>query len=92
MRKVPLLLIAIGTVVATALPLASPAHATAAADVSHGGRVTTLPADAAGPRAAAAVSQTGIGWKSCGAQLQCAQVSVPLNWDQPDGTSSGTRA
>jgi len=26
-----------------------------------------------------------IAWKSCGAQLQCAQVSVPLNWDQPDG-------
>lgn len=77
MRKVPLLLVAIGTVVATALPLASPAHATTAADVSHGGRVTSLPA--AGPRAAAgaAVSQTGIAWKSCGAQLQCAQVSVP---------------
>jgi hypothetical protein len=65
MRKVPLLLIAIGTVVATALPLASPAHATAAG---------------------AAVSQTGIAWKSCGKQLQCAQVSVPLNWHQPDGT------
>jgi len=86
MRKVLLLLIAIGTVVATALPLASPAYATAAAEVSHGGRVSSLPA--AGPRAAAAaaVSQTGIAWKSCGAQLQCAQVSVPLNWHQPDGT------
>jgi hypothetical protein len=66
MRKVWLLLVAIGTVVATALPLASPAHATTAAG--------------------AAVSQTGIAWKRCGAQLQCAQVSVPLNWDQPDGT------
>jgi pimeloyl-ACP methyl ester carboxylesterase len=58
--------------VAAALPLASPAGA-------------------AGPGAAAAtaVKQGGIAWWSCdkkfGKQLQCARVSVPLNWHRPAG-------
>jgi pimeloyl-ACP methyl ester carboxylesterase len=43
------------------------------------------PANASTPAAVAAVSQTGIAWKSCGEQLQCAEVSVPLNWHRPDG-------
>jgi hypothetical protein len=84
MRKVPLMLIAICTEATAALPLASPANATAPADGSHGGRVTSLPADAAGPgaAAAAAVSQTGIAWTSCkglGKQFECARVPVPLD-------------
>ena len=90
MRKVPLMLIAICTVAVTALPLASPANATTPADGSHGRRVTNLPADAAGPAAAAvaAVSQTGIAWTNCkglGKQFECARVSVPLDWDRPNG-------
>lgn len=45
------------------------------------------PANAARPgAAAAAVRLVGIAWKSCGKQLQCAKVSVPLNWHRPDGT------
>jgi pimeloyl-ACP methyl ester carboxylesterase len=45
------------------------------------------PAGAAGSGAVAvaAVRQAGIAWKSCGKQLQCAKVSVPLNWHRPDG-------
>jgi pimeloyl-ACP methyl ester carboxylesterase len=31
------------------------------------------------------VRQTGIAWKSCGKQLQCAKVSVPLNWHRAAG-------
>jgi pimeloyl-ACP methyl ester carboxylesterase len=91
MRKVPLMLIAICGVVAAALPLASPANAMTPADGSHVRRVTNLPAGAAGPGAAAAavVRQGGIAWKSCdkkfGKQLQCARVSVPLNWHRPAG-------
>ena len=26
---------------------------------------------------------TGIAWKDCGKQLQCARVRVPLDWSQP---------
>jgi pimeloyl-ACP methyl ester carboxylesterase len=90
MRKVPLMLIAICGVVAAGLPLASPANAMTPADGSHVRRVTNLPAGAAGPgAAAAAVRQGGIAWRSCdkkfGKQLQCARVSVPLNWHQPAG-------
>lgn len=70
MRKVLLMLIAVCAMGAAALPLASPASA-------------------AGPRsgaaAAAAVSHAGIAWKSCGMQVQCATVSVPLNWHRPGG-------
>ncbi len=45
------------------------------------------PADAARPGAAAvaAARQVGIAWKSCGQQLQCARVPVPLNWHRPGG-------
>ena len=45
------------------------------------------PASAAGSGAGAvaAVRQAGIAWTSCGKQLQCAKVSVPLNWHRPDG-------
>jgi pimeloyl-ACP methyl ester carboxylesterase len=43
----------------------------------------TSPANAAAP--VAAVLKAGIAWKSCGKQLQCAKVSVPLNWHRPDG-------
>ena len=35
-----------------------------------------VPADAAAAR---------IGWKACGAQLECARVPVPLDWDHPRG-------
>jgi pimeloyl-ACP methyl ester carboxylesterase len=42
------------------------------------------PASAAAP--AAAAMQAGIAWKTCGQHLQCAKVSVPLNWRRPDGT------
>jgi pimeloyl-ACP methyl ester carboxylesterase len=42
------------------------------------------PANAA--RLGAAARQAGIAWKSCGQLLQCAQVSVPLNWHRPGGT------
>ena len=45
------------------------------------------PASAAGSGAGAvaAVRQAGIAWTSCGKQLQCAKVSVPLNWHRPAG-------
>lgn len=45
------------------------------------------PASAAGPRAGAVAAGklAGITWKSCGNQLECAKVSVPLNWQRPDG-------
>src|SRR2546430_855744 len=95
MRKVRLMLIAICGVVAAALPLASPANATTPADGSHVRRVTSLPAGAAGSGAAAATAgrQGGVAWESCdkkfskkfSKQLQCARVSVPLNWHRPDG-------
>jgi pimeloyl-ACP methyl ester carboxylesterase len=90
MRKVRLMFVAVCTVVATALALASPANAMALADGSHVGGVTNSPAGAAGPGAAAvsAVTQTGIAWTSCqgmSKRFQCAKVSVPLNWQRPDG-------
>jgi pimeloyl-ACP methyl ester carboxylesterase len=44
------------------------------------------PASAARPGSVAAGKLAGIAWKSCGNQLQCAKVSVPLNWHRPDGT------
>src|SRR5215472_11963863 len=87
MRRVPLMLIAICAVVAAALTLSSPANATTRTDGSHVRRAASFPTDAAGPGAAAvaAVRQTGIAWRNCGKQLQCAKVSVPLNWRRPDG-------
>jgi hypothetical protein len=87
MRKIPLMLIAICAAVAASFPLASPATARTPVDGSRVGRVTSLPAGAAEPAAAAVavVRQTGIAWKSCGKRLQCAKVSVPLNWHRPAG-------
>src|SRR5690242_18812969 len=89
MRKVPLMLIAICGVVAAALPSASPANATTRADGSHGRGGTSLPAGVAGSGVAAAAAgrQDRIAWKSCykkfSKRLQCARVSVPLNWHRP---------
>lgn len=70
MRKAPLLLVAICAVVVAAV------------------FPLASPASAAGPRSRAgeAVRRAGIAWKNCGRQLQCAKVSVPLNWRRPDGT------
>jgi pimeloyl-ACP methyl ester carboxylesterase len=87
MRKVLLMLISTCGLVAAALPLASPANGMTPMDGSHVQRVTNLPAGAAGPGAATA--QGGIAWKSCykkfSKRLQCARVSVPLNWHRPAG-------
>jgi pimeloyl-ACP methyl ester carboxylesterase len=48
--------------------------------------MVTGAATGTGPAAAAPVEATGIDWTSCGSQLECANVSVPLNWTQPGGT------
>ena len=70
--------------VAAALPLASPANGRTPVDGSNVRQVTNL---AAGAGAAAGAG--GIAWKSCdkkfGKRLQCARVSVPLNWHRPAG-------
>ena len=34
---------------------------------------------------AGAESPGGIAWQSCGDELDCAQVQVPLDWDRPNG-------
>ena len=42
----------------------------------------------AAPRGSAPLSglaNSGIDWKGCGEQLECAKVRVPLDWDKPDG-------
>lgn len=64
------MLIPICALMAAALPLAPPADASARPVAE----------------AVAAVGQARIAWKSCGKQLQCAKVSVPLNWHRPGGT------
>ncbi len=41
---------------------------------------------------ASAAGQSGIAWKSCkglGNKFQCARVSVPLDWSQPNGKTIG---
>src|ERR1700742_721055 len=43
------------------------------------------PANAARPGSVAVGKLAGIAWKSCGKQLQCAKVPVPLNWHRPGG-------
>ena len=71
MRKVPLTLIAVCAAGAAALPSASPANATTAADGSHVRGMTGSPA-----------GQAGIAWKRCqgkGKRFQRARVAVPLN-------------
>ena len=66
--------------VAAALPLASPANGMTPVDGSNVRQVTNL---------AAGAGAGGIAWKSCdkkfGKRLQCARVSVPLNWHRPAG-------
>jgi pimeloyl-ACP methyl ester carboxylesterase len=84
MRKVLLMLISTCGLVAAALPLASPANGMTPVDGSNVRRVTNLAAGAG-----AVAGQAGIAWKSCdkkfGKRLQCARVSVPLNWHRPAG-------
>lgn len=47
-----------------------------------------------GTTSASAAGQSGIAWKSCKGlsnKLQCARVSVPLDWSQPNGRKSDSR-
>ena len=49
--------------------------------------IAMLMGSAAGvpPASGAATTEAEIHWSSCGDQLQCAKVPVPLVWSQPDG-------
>jgi pimeloyl-ACP methyl ester carboxylesterase len=51
--------------------------------VSAGDAVSTQRAAASTARPA--VDQSEIAWTSCGDQLECAKVPVPLDWDRPNG-------
>jgi len=45
---------------------------------------TTVVASAAPARAATVEDAPAISWTACGDRLECAQVSVPLDWTKPD--------
>jgi pimeloyl-ACP methyl ester carboxylesterase len=42
-------------------------------------------ASVAGESSAATAPPASIGWRSCGDQLDCARVPVPLDWNNPNG-------
>jgi pimeloyl-ACP methyl ester carboxylesterase len=46
---------------------------------------STAAAAPQGPTPLAGLAKSGIDWKGCGEQLECAKVRVPLDWDRPRG-------
>ncbi|HEY2175025.1 MAG TPA: alpha/beta hydrolase [Mycobacteriales bacterium] len=53
---------------------------------------TAVACTSSGTPSASAAGQSGIAWKSCkglGNKFQCARVSVPLDWSQPNGKKIG---